>query len=211
MAAETDIQMGLADELTSPVDRMYSFDCVPDHSYKKVKGKSGCQTLVGEKVCRRARHAPVHNLPTMNDTIARDPMVYQGAKAAWHPYLVAKLLEVGFPKGLSSVLVEGLYVAPTAARRDQGNHRAFIEKCMGDVLASPYCPRCLHPRNAKTRATVTTCCNDRCLGYQVDALADAWIPDDAWSFFEFGNFHYRVEKGVRRVEIRLMPNALDLF
>jgi hypothetical protein len=190
----------------SGASREFSFSCVPEHSFKKVPGKSGCQAPVGERVCRRARHAPIHNLPTMNDTVARDPMVYQSAKRAWSPYLVGKLLECGLAKGLSSILVEGTYIAPTNTRRDQGNHRSFIEKVLGDVLCTPYCPRCRHPRLSQDKS-VATCDNPKCTA---GPLVDAWVPDDSWNFYEFGNFHYRVEPGVRCVEIRLLPDALTL-
>lgn len=185
---------------------------VPDHSYVKgPKGARGCKHIIGQvpvrpgvaatkpKACNRARTDPLHNLPTMNDTLALDWPVYQAAKKLWHPELVGHLLGSGLPKGLHSVLAEARCCFPTRARRDQGNHRAFIEKALGDVLGTPYCAGCL-------RAWGKAGCDyNNCPGPE---QAEPWIPDDSWDYFEFGNLSKTYIKGERWTELLLFPNAL---
>lgn len=108
---------------------------VPEHSYRKVKGKRGCQVDVGGKTCRAAHAAVLHHLPTVNETLTHDHDVYQSALKKWKPWIIEQMIASGLPRGLGSVLVEGHYCFPTRIRNvDQGNHRGFIEKAFGDAL-----------------------------------------------------------------------------
>jgi hypothetical protein len=120
---------------SSGTGRVYEIRHVPDHAYSKgPKGARGCKALIGGVACGKARAHPDHHLPTMNETLTQDWKVYQGALRQWKPYLVERLAACGLPRGLESVLVEGLCCFPTRSRPDQGNHRAFVEKALGDAL-----------------------------------------------------------------------------
>lgn len=61
---------------------------------------------------------------------------YQTIKHAWQERLVELLKSTGLPLGLGHVFVEGEACFPTRVRRDQGNHRFLIEKCLGDALTA---------------------------------------------------------------------------
>lgn len=109
----------------------------PDHSYVKgPKGARGCKANhEGGKPCNKARMHPVHHLPTLNLFGSGNHwQTYQGAKKNWEVWLADRLEESGLPRGLESVLVEGRLCFPTRNAPDQGNHRYFIEKVLGDVL-----------------------------------------------------------------------------
>jgi hypothetical protein len=121
-----------ASQIRRPVEIVHR----PHHSYKKgPKGSRGCLAVLENGVaCREAKSNPVHHLPTMNETLTQGWQVYQGALKHWKPWLIGALEASGLPRGLESVLVEGMCCFPTKAHPDQGNHRAFIEKAMGDAL-----------------------------------------------------------------------------
>lgn len=209
MTGTTDIQLALVDDdlvadaiAASGGERTYSITHAPDHSYKRgPKGARGCQAIVGGVPCKQAKAAPVHNLPTMNETLTMDWKVYQGAKKKWVPYLIGKLDEAGVPRGMESVLVEGLCCFPTRAPHDQGNHRAFIEKALGDALAAKSCTSCGEVWNDKVPGRCEQCGNAEHLV--------PFIPNDTWSLYEFGNLQQRYSKGERWTELRFFPNALS--
>jgi len=162
---------------------------VPDHSYvKKLKG-SGCAHVLGDgRVCGGARHAFLHNAPSLNTLGVRSGwQAMDTALKAWRAGMAVKLHESGLPRGLDSVLVEGVMTFPTRAKRDQGNHRYFLEKALGDALQKG---------NVDTR------------WWQDEPVAGGWLDDDDWSRYEFGNLAFRYERGVRAIDLRIFPNAL---
>lgn len=108
----------------------------PDHAYACPKGMKGCKVMdSAAKPCGKARMHPVHRLPSLNLFGSGNHwQTYQGAKKHWTIWLQDALLEVALPRGLDSVLVEGRLCFPTKNAPDQGNHRYFIEKVLGDVL-----------------------------------------------------------------------------
>jgi hypothetical protein len=119
--------------VTPPVEILHT----PDHSYvAPPDGFKGCKAIDGGgKPCNKARMHPLHNLPTLNLFGSGNHwQTYQGAKKHWSIWLTDALEASGLPKGLESVLVEGRLCFPTRRQRDQGNHRYFIEKVLGDVL-----------------------------------------------------------------------------
>lgn len=120
----------------SSLVEMVTLKHVPGHTYRKVKGKSGCQHVLADgKACRAAKAATMHHLPTVNETLTHDHDVYQSALKKWKPWIIDALIASGLPRGLGSVLIEGRYCFPTRIRNvDQGNHRGFIEKAFGDAL-----------------------------------------------------------------------------
>jgi hypothetical protein len=63
-----------------------------------------------------------------------DHRAYQALKHAWQETLTIALQESGLPRGLDSVMVEGLIGFPDRAERDQGNFRWLVEKALGDAL-----------------------------------------------------------------------------
>jgi hypothetical protein len=135
----------LADAIAASGPRLQTVEIVhvPDHSYLRgPRGARGCKRLTSAGVpCNRARSDVLHNVPTLNDFGSGNTWVgYQGALKKWKPWLQDALAEAGLPRPLDSVLVEGMMCFPTrdptGARRgrDQGNHRYFIEKALGDAL-----------------------------------------------------------------------------
>jgi hypothetical protein len=109
----------------------------PDHAYVKgPKGARGCKAADSSgKPCNKARMHPLHYLPTLNLFGSGNHWeTYQSAKKHWSIWLNDALEASGLPRGLDSVLVEGRLCFPTRVHPDQGNHRYFIEKCLGDVL-----------------------------------------------------------------------------
>lgn len=109
----------------------------PDHSYiKGPKGARGCKAVSSAGIpCNKAQMHPVHHLPTLNLFGSGNHwQTYQGAKKHWTTWLTDALTTAGLPRQLDSVLVEGRLCFPTHTHPDQGNHRYFIEKVLGDVL-----------------------------------------------------------------------------
>lgn len=164
----------------SPVEPV-EFTHTPEHGYKRgPSGSRGCKfELEGGKTCNAARPAALHYLPTVNTTLTGDWAVYQGALKHWLPWVVLAVAASGLPRGLDSVLIEGLCCFPTKnptgpkGGRDQGNHRGFVEKAIGDALE-----------------------------------AGGWIESDTWTRYEFGNMQHRVVRGERWTRFRVFPNAL---
>jgi len=58
------------------------------------------------------------------------------AKQDWERWLQIALLEQRVPKGLKSVSATATLRFKQRRRRDEGNHRALLEKALGDVLQS---------------------------------------------------------------------------
>lgn len=173
---------------------------VPDHSYLKgPRGARGCKSPDSNgKSCNKAHFHPTHNLPTLNEALTHDWVVYQGALKHWKPWLIGAVTESGLPRGLAAITVDMLLVFPTRNRRDEGNMRGFIEKALGDSLASPLCMDC-----AGTEAR-----KGRCLACGSSDLAPPWIPDDTFFpvvHYSWGVTEARYESGVREMRLLLSP------
>lgn len=59
---------------------------------------------------------------------------YTKAKREWEGILLACLVEARVPKNLTRVEATCVLTFPTRHRRDEGNYRALLEKCLGDIL-----------------------------------------------------------------------------
>lgn len=93
--------------------------------------------------CGLAKLHPDHlgQPPSMNIFGSGSPLYFQDTKKAWAALLRDHLAVSGLPKGLAGVLVEGECSFGDNRARDQGNHRAVLEKVLGDVLtAESYLP-----------------------------------------------------------------------
>jgi hypothetical protein len=184
--------------MVDPVELIH----VPDHSYVKgPKGARGCKAMRSDGIpCNKAHFHPLHNLPTLNETLTHEWAVYQGALKHWKLWLNDALIDSGLPKGLDYVLVAMRCTFPDRNRRDQGNMRGFIEKALGDTLASKSCARCKSVDNKK----------GRCLSCgSVDLLA-GWIPDDKFfptNHYEFNDCEAVLEPGSRRTHLMIFPRV----
>jgi hypothetical protein len=117
----------------STAPRTYEIRHTPDHAYVK-DARRGCAAPTPAR-CGHAKAHPVHHLPSLNTFgSGADHFAYQTAKHHWQTWLIEALTATGLPKPLDSILVEGTCCFPTRAPRDQGNHRYFIEKALGDAL-----------------------------------------------------------------------------
>lgn len=164
----------------------------PEHSYvAPPKGKRGCRHVLDDsRNCGAAQFAFIHNLPSLNQLGVRSGwFTMDGALKMWRAGLAGHLRESGLPRGLDSVLVEGVATFPTRGKRDQGNHRYFVEKALGDALQNG---------NVGTRKTILP----------GDEIEGGWLTDDDWMHYEFGNLAFRYVKGERSISLRIMPNAL---
>ncbi|WCB94469.1 hypothetical protein DSM104299_03206 [Baekduia alba] len=116
-------------------DGMYRIEHRPDHAYTCPEGMKGCKAInTAGNPCNKAKMHPDHHLPTLNLFGSGNRFAYQNAKKHWSVWLTAALIHAQLPRGLDSVLVEGQLCFPTHNAPDQGNHRYFIEKALGDVL-----------------------------------------------------------------------------
>lgn len=108
-----------------------TLEIVRDHAFEK-------QTSRGCKACKRARthidHAGAP--PSMNVLGSGNQFVYQAHKKAWQETLTEQLEMAELPRGLRRVVCEGEVTFPDRRKRDQGNHRFFLEKALGDALTS---------------------------------------------------------------------------
>lgn len=102
---------------------------VRDHAFVK-QTKRGCEMCGEGKTHRDHQGAP----PSMNFLGSGNPHVYQSYKKVWQALLVELLERSDLPRPLSRVVAEGEVCFPSRGRRDQGNHRFFLEKCLGDAL-----------------------------------------------------------------------------
>lgn len=106
-------------------------EIVRHHPFVKRPAR-GCAT------CGRARTHAEHQgaPPSMRILGSGNRFVYQAVKQAWQELLIAALEAADFPRLLTRVVVEGEVTFPDRRRRDQGNHRFFLEKCLGDALTA---------------------------------------------------------------------------
>lgn len=61
-------------------------------------------------------------------------------KKAWEGMIVIALLEEKVPKNVDRVEAGATLYPPTAHRRDEGNYRTMLEKCLGDALQLGWLP-----------------------------------------------------------------------
>lgn len=77
--------------------------------------------------------------PSMNDSkgsgYRRNHFAAARAKKTWEGVCMAMLLKARVPRNYSRVIVaEMVLYVPDRRRRDAGNYRMLIEKCLGDCL-----------------------------------------------------------------------------
>jgi hypothetical protein len=104
-------------------------EIVRDHVFEK-RAKRGCATCLGAKTAMCHYGAP----PSMNLLGSGNQFVYQAHKKAWQEALVERLGAVDLPRPLGRVVAEGEVTFSDRRKRDQGNHRFFLEKALGDAL-----------------------------------------------------------------------------
>lgn len=108
-----------------------TIEIVRHHAFEK-RTKSGCA------VCGRAKTHIEHAgaAPSMNVLGSGNQFVYQNHKKAWQEALTEQLEAAELPRGLARVVCEGEVTFPDRRKRDQGNHRFFLEKALGDALTT---------------------------------------------------------------------------
>lgn len=117
-------------ELFAPaVFEPVTLEVVRHHAFEK-RASRGC------RVCGRAKTHIEHAgaPPSMNVLGSGNQFVYQAHKKAWQLALIEQLEAVELPRPLSRVVAEGEVTFPDRRKRDQGNHRFFLEKALGDAL-----------------------------------------------------------------------------
>lgn len=58
------------------------------------------------------------------------------AKKDWQATIEMALMVAGVPRGLGNVVARAELHFPTNRRRDEGNYRTLLEKCLGDALVN---------------------------------------------------------------------------
>lgn len=117
----------LEPEVFEPV----TLEVVRDHVFEK-QAKRGCAACKGAKTAICHAGAP----PSMNVLGSGNQFVYQAHKKAWQEALIAQLEQADLRRPLNRVVVEGEVTFPDRRKRDQGNHRFFLEKALGDALVT---------------------------------------------------------------------------
>jgi hypothetical protein len=102
-----------------------------DHAFKKWSAKT-CWT------CRQAKAHPDHHgyVPSLNVLGDGNRFAYRAIKTAWEDRFASLLEQADLPRPLDRVTVEGEITFPDKRQRDQGNHRALLEKALGDALVA---------------------------------------------------------------------------
>lgn len=108
-----------------------TLEVVRDHAFEK-QTKRGCGVCKGAKTAMCHAGAP----PSMNVLGSGNQFVYQAHKKAWQESLIGQLELAELPRPLSRVVAEGEVTFPDRRKRDQGNHRFFLEKALGDALTA---------------------------------------------------------------------------
>lgn len=108
-----------------------AIEIVQHHPFQK-RATRGCG------VCGRAKAHPEHQgaAPSMNVLGSGNQFAYQALKQAWQELLIEQLERADLPRPLARVVAEGEVTFPDRRRRDQGNHRFFVEKALGDALTA---------------------------------------------------------------------------
>lgn len=106
-------------------------EIIRDHAFVK-RARSGCE------VCGRGKthigHAGAP--PSMNILGSGNRFVYQAHKKAWQEALTVLLERADLPRPLQRIVAEGEATFPDRRKRDEGNHRFFLEKALGDALTA---------------------------------------------------------------------------
>lgn len=102
---------------------------VRDHAFEK-RAKRGCGVCGRAKTHRDHQGAP----PSMNFLGSGNQFAYQAQKKVWQEILIEQLERSDVARPLVRVVVEGEVTFPDRRKRDQGNHRFFLEKALGDAL-----------------------------------------------------------------------------
>lgn len=102
---------------------------VRDHAFEK-RSKRGCGVCGKAKTHRDHQGAP----PSMNFLGSGNQFAYQQQKRVWQEILIEQLERSDVPRPLARVVAEGEVTFPDRRKRDQGNHRFFLEKALGDAL-----------------------------------------------------------------------------
>lgn len=112
-----------------------TLEWVRDHAFVK-EPKRGCGAIVNGGRCGKAKTHPDHQgaPPSLRILGSGDQFTYQAYKKAWQDIFVRLLQDSGLPYPLRRVVVEGEATFPDRRKRDQGNHRFFIEKALGDAM-----------------------------------------------------------------------------
>jgi hypothetical protein len=108
-----------------------TIEIVQHHPFQK-RASRGCN------VCGRAKTHAEHQgaPPSMNVLGSGNQFAYQALKKTWQELLTAELERADLPRPVGRILAEGEVTFPDRRRRDQGNHRFFLEKALGDVLTA---------------------------------------------------------------------------
>ena len=102
-----------------------------DHAFEKKPDKGrGCGICGGAKNARAHIGAP----PSLNVLGSGNVFAFQAIKKSLSEALREGLEQTDLPRPLGRVLVEGECTFPDRKKRDQGNHRALLEKALGDTL-----------------------------------------------------------------------------
>jgi hypothetical protein len=116
-----------AAEALEPVE----IEIVQDHPFRK-REKRGCGLCGRARTHRDHQGAP----PSMNMLGDGNRFIYRAVKETWEALLTEALEKADLPRGLARVVVEGEVTFPDRRKRDQGNHRFFLEKALGDALTA---------------------------------------------------------------------------
>lgn len=106
-----------------------AIEVIQHHPFAK-RSTRGCATCGRAKTHAEHQGAP----PSMNVLGSGNQFAYQALKKTWQELLTTALEEADLPRPLARVVVEGEVTFPDRRKRDQGNHRFFLEKALGDAL-----------------------------------------------------------------------------
>jgi hypothetical protein len=102
-----------------------------DHAFEKRTGKArGCAVCGGAKTAREHFGAP----PSLNVLGSGNVFAFQAIKKSLSEALRQGIEQTDLARPVARVLVEGECTFPDRKKRDQGNHRALLEKALGDTL-----------------------------------------------------------------------------
>jgi hypothetical protein len=120
--------------------------------------------------------------PSLNQVGTRGNFrVVAGHKKRWQKIVTDLLIASGMPRGVATrVKATASIRMPTRRRRDEGNWRWLIEKCLGDALQLTG-KRGEPPTPAHLR----------------------WLPDDTPEHYRFGRVIFEEELGPKRITIRI--------
>jgi hypothetical protein len=102
-----------------------------DHAFEKKPARGrGCAVCGDAKTARQHFGAP----PSLNVLGSGNVFAFQAIKKSLMAALIEGLELADLQRPVARVLVEGECTFPDRKKRDQGNHRALLEKALGDAL-----------------------------------------------------------------------------